>query len=67
MYMNLYRFTKYVSTFDLPVMVLATSTDKQTGDGNIKGTTGVLSESPKCLNLKSICLCDSELPIITHY
>ena len=33
-----------------PETFLAPSADKQTGKGDIYGATGVLSESPKCLN-----------------
>ena len=33
-----------------PETFLALSADKQTGEGDIKGATGVLGESPKCSN-----------------
>ena len=33
-----------------PGNVLALSADKQTGEGDINGATGVLRESPKCSN-----------------
>ena len=33
-----------------PGKVLAPSADKQTGEGDIYGATGVLRESPKCSN-----------------
>ena len=33
-----------------PETFLAPSADKQTGEGDIHGATGVLRESPKCSN-----------------
>ena len=59
-YIYIYKFTRHVSTSDLPIpeagghqgpeTFLAPSADKQTGEGDIYGATGVLRESPKCSN-----------------
>ena len=55
----LYKITIHSSTSDLPLTkrgtsgpetFLAPSADKQTGEGDISGVTGVLRESPKCSN-----------------
>ena len=54
-----YKFTRHASTSDPPFpkrgnqgpeTSLAPSADKQTGEGDINGATGVLRESPKCSN-----------------